>query len=91
MEKAQEDIETISNELEDKPEIATHIIKFLNSKQIYKPYGVRIALVGMENWRIADLITVTSSYSATLRNFTMYRQEKLLNVYKQHDVSILMT
>ncbi|KAL5262585.1 hypothetical protein ACHWQZ_G008105 [Mnemiopsis leidyi] len=59
--------------------------------QIYKPYGVRIALVGMENWRIADLITVTSSYSATLRNFTMYRQEKLLNVYKQHDVSILMT
>lgn len=36
LEKAQEAIETISNQLEDKLEIATDIIKFLNSKDSYE-------------------------------------------------------
>lgn len=36
MEKAQQAIETISKELEDMPEIASDIIKFLNSKDRYK-------------------------------------------------------
>ena len=36
LEKAQEAIKTISNQLEDKLEIATDIIKLLNSKDSYE-------------------------------------------------------
>ena len=36
LEKAQQAVETISKELEDMPEIASNIIKFLNSKDIYE-------------------------------------------------------
>ena len=36
LEKAQEAIETISKELEDIPQVATEIIKLLNSKDLYE-------------------------------------------------------
>lgn len=52
LEKAQEAIQNISNELEDKPEIATNIIKFLNSKDNYELEELGI------NDRIAAILEV---------------------------------
>jgi len=36
LKKAHEAIETISKEIEDMPEVATEVIKFLNSKDSYE-------------------------------------------------------
>ena len=59
--------------------------------QIYRQYGIKVALIGMQSWRTQDLIKVLPSPPDTLKNFNIYRQEKLLNIYPQHDVSVLMT
>ena len=59
--------------------------------QIYRQYGIKIALVGLQSWRTKDLINVEPSPADTLKSFNIYRQEKLLNIYPQHDVSVLMT
>ena len=58
---------------------------------IYQKIGMRLALIGMENWRTEDKISVTPVAGTLLKTFRSYRQDTLLAEFKQHDSSVLMS
>ena len=72
MEKAQEAIEIIWKELEDTPEVATQIIKFLNSKDNYE----------LEELGIDDRTTTILEVEKinTKKNLILQLDEKCRNV-----------
>ena len=72
MEKDQEVVETISKELEDMPEIAYEIIKFLNSKDSYE----------LEEFGISDRTTTILQLEKiiTKENLILQLEEKCSSV-----------
>nr|Q90495.1 RecName: Full=Zinc metalloproteinase-disintegrin-like ecarin; AltName: Full=Snake venom metalloproteinase; Short=SVMP; Flags: Precursor [Echis carinatus]BAA06910.1 ecarin precursor [Echis carinatus] len=75
----------------DSTAIRTWIYEMLNTvNEIYLPFNIRVALVGLEFWCNGDLINVTSTADDTLHSFGEWRASDLLN-RKRHDHAQLLT
>jgi len=58
--------------------------------QLYKPFNIYIALVGIENWTEGDRCSITTEADSTLENFLHYRKERI-NPSHPNDNSQLIT
>ena len=57
---------------------------------IFKPLNVRVALVGMETWTVADKVKTDADAGTYLSNVAKYRGKKLLRLHP-NDVTQLLT
>ncbi|XP_053407048.1 disintegrin and metalloproteinase domain-containing protein 12-like isoform X3 [Mercenaria mercenaria] len=58
--------------------------------RLYQPFNIYIALVGIENWMVQDLFSITQEADTTLENFLHYRKSRI-NPKHQNDNAQLIT